>query len=122
MKYNKEILELMKWAEEYKVNDVLQLCKTQNDEELLNSLKHLKSLDLSNRCLVEFNQGIFYLEFLEELNLSHNNLRELPINIVKLKHLKILDISWNHIAQNLNFLSPNIKVNSSWNHSIKGVK
>ena len=107
MQSDKFINELLNWAREYQVDEILQ-----NREALQ---QNLKSLDLSFKNLHSIPKYIFELSSLENLNLSHNQLQELPEEITKLKSLKVLDISWNHITHNLDFLPTEIKVNRAWN-------
>ena len=106
MQSNKSLNELLNWAREYQVKDILE-----NQDNLLN----LKSLDFSFKRLHSIPKYIFELSSLENLNLSHNQLQELPQEITRLKSLKVLDISWNHITHNLDFLPTGINVNRTWN-------
>jgi len=106
MQSDKCLNELLNWAREYQVDDILQ-----NRDHLEN----LTSLDLSFKKLYSIPKYIFELSSLENLNLSHNQLEKLPKEITKLKSLKVLDISWNHITHNLDFLPKEIKVNCAWN-------
>jgi Leucine-rich repeat (LRR) protein len=101
--------QLTRWAEQYQIDDILNIA---NAHEALLSLK---SLDLSHKRLNSIPSCLFELSSLETLNLPHNQLTQLPQEITKLTNLKVLDISWNHITHDIDFLSSEIKIKKGWN-------
>lgn len=114
MQLDKEIGKFVRWAKEYQVDNILNICNAETSQNR-ETLQNLKSLDLSFKKLHSLPPYLFELVSLENLNLSHNQLKELPKEIIKLKSLKNLDISWNHIMHSLDFLPTNIKINIAWN-------
>lgn len=109
------IADLLTWAKEYQIDDILQIYQNKSFHKIKEDLLNLKCLDLSHKGLTYLPQSLFELESIEKLNLSHNHLQKLPLEIKKFQALQILNISWNHIEESIDFLSTNIKVNKSWN-------
>lgn len=108
--------EIIRWAEKYKVQELLEIftCKDVSMNQLF---LHVKSLNLSYKDLSVLPHFLFEFTGLKELNLSHNHLQTLPTEIAQLFQLEFLDISWNHIVELPEFLfsMEKLKLNKAWN-------
>jgi len=68
-------------------------------ESIMNNLKNLEYLDLSNNEITEIPENINNLENLKELYLSFNKISKVPEQIEELSQLEILDLDHNLITE-----------------------
>lgn len=78
---------------------IIELCISLKSEipPSIDSLRKLKSLDLSSNFLIELPDSLFKLTQLRELDLSWNNFTTFPNILTELKSIEYLDLSNNQI-------------------------